>query len=34
MQFVEFMSLANTIKTRPKTWSELCVDSVKTRKGS
>lgn len=34
MQYVEFMSLANTIKTRPKTWNELFVDSVKTRKGS
>ncbi|HEU4373392.1 MAG TPA: ABC transporter substrate-binding protein [Telluria sp.] len=34
MQFVEFMSLANTIKTRPKTWNELFVDSIKTRKGS
>jgi NitT/TauT family transport system substrate-binding protein len=34
MQFVEFMSLANTIKTRLKTWSELFVDNVKARKGS
>ncbi|MES2257640.1 MAG: ABC transporter substrate-binding protein [Pseudomonadota bacterium] len=34
MQFVEFMGLAGTIKTRPKTWSELFVDSVKSRKGS
>ena len=34
MQFVEFMALANTIKTRPKTWSELFVDSVKSKNGS
>jgi NitT/TauT family transport system substrate-binding protein len=34
MQFVEFMSLSGTIKTRPKTWNELFIDSVKTRKGS
>ena len=34
MQYVDFMGLAGTIKTRPKAWSELFIDSVKSRKGS
>lgn len=34
MQFVEFMALAGSIKTRPKAWNDLFVDAVKTRKGS
>lgn len=34
MQYVDFMGLAGTIKTRPKAWSELFIDSVKGRKGS
>lgn len=34
MQFVKFMALANTIKTYPKTWSELFVESAGSLKGS
>ena len=34
MQYVEFMSRAGTIKTRPAKWSALCVPEMASRQGS